>query len=69
REEAYKLVQDAAMQTWAVKHAGRDDANFVEQLQANPDVASHFKKGELEKICSLDFHFKEVNNRFRKLGI
>ncbi|MCU0789169.1 MAG: adenylosuccinate lyase, partial [Verrucomicrobia bacterium] len=33
REEAYKLVQDAAMQTWAVKHAGRDDANFVEQLQ------------------------------------
>jgi len=26
REAAYKLVQDAAMSTWAVKHAGRDDA-------------------------------------------
>ena len=29
----------------------------------------HFKAGELEKLCSLDFHFKEVNNRFKKLGL
>ena len=28
----------------------------------------HFKKGELEKLYSLDFHFKEVKNRFKKLG-
>jgi adenylosuccinate lyase len=69
REAAYKLVQDAAMKTWEVKHAGRDDANFVEQLQSDPDVAKHFRKGELEKLCSLDFHFKEVNNRFKKLGL
>jgi adenylosuccinate lyase len=69
REAAYKLVQDAAMQTWAVKHAGRDDADFVEILKATPDVAKHFKKGELEKLCSLEFHFKEVNNRFKKLGL
>ncbi len=69
REAAYKLCQDAAMKTWEVKHAGRDDANFVEQLQADPTVAKHFKKGELEKLCSLDFHFKEVNNRFKKLGL
>ncbi len=69
REAAYKLCQDAAMQTWEVKHAGRDDANFVEQLQADPAVAKHFKPGELEKLCSLDFHFKEVNNRFKKLGL
>jgi adenylosuccinate lyase len=69
REAAYKLVQDAAMKTWAVKHAGRDDANFVEQLRSDPAVAKHFKKGELEKLCSLDFHFKEVNSRFKKLRI
>src|ERR1041384_4200115 len=69
REAAYKLCQDAAMKTWEVTHAGRDDANFVEQLQANPEVAKHFKKGELEALCSLDFHFKEVNSRFKKLGI
>jgi adenylosuccinate lyase len=69
REAAYKLCQDAAMKTWEVKHAGRDDADFVEVLKATPDVAKHFKKGELEKLCSLDFHFREVNNRFKKLGL
>ena len=69
REEAYQLVQAAAMKTWEVKHAGRDDADFVEQLKADPAVAKHFKPGELEKLCTLDFHLKEVKNRFRKLGL
>ena len=32
-------------------------------------MAKHFKKGELEKLCSLDFHFKNVKERFKKLGI
>jgi adenylosuccinate lyase len=69
REEAYELVQRNAMQTWQVKHAGRADANFLEQLRADPEVARHFKKGELEALCSLDFHFKEVANRFKALGL
>ena len=69
REAAYKLVQDAAMKTWAVKHAGRDDADFVKELQADPAVAKHFPPGELEQLCSLDFHFKEVSQRFKTLGL
>jgi len=69
REQAYDLVQRNAMKTWEVKHAGRDDANFVEQLKSDPAVAKHFKKGELEKLCSLGFHFKEVKNLFKKLGL
>jgi len=69
REEAYELVQRNAMKTWEVKHAGRDDADFVKQLQSDPDVAKHFKPGELEKLCSLEFHLKEVRNRFKKLGL
>src|SRR5712672_3452493 len=68
-EQAYDLVQRNAMETWAVKHAGRDDADFLKQLQSDPEVAKHFKNGELEKLCSIDFHLKEVNNRFRKLGL
>jgi hypothetical protein len=32
-------------------------------------MEEHFKPGELGKLCSLDFHFKEVNSRFRKLGL
>jgi len=69
REEAYELVQRNAMKTWEVKHAGREDADFVDQLKSDPEVARHFEPGELDRICSLDFHFKEVKNRFKKLGI
>ena len=69
REDAYGLVQTAAMETWATKHAGRDDADFLEQLKAIPAVAKHFKAGELEKLCSIDFHLKEVNNRFKAVGL
>ena len=69
REQAYDLVQRNAMKTWAVKHVGRHDADFLEQLKSDPEVARHFKRGELEKLCSLDFHFKEVKNRFRKVGL
>jgi len=69
REQAYELVQRNAMKTWETKHAGRDDADFLKQLKSDPEVAKHFRNGELEKLCSLDFHFKEVNSRFRKLGL
>jgi len=69
REAAYQLVQDAAMKTWEVKHAGREDADFLGQLRADTRVARHFNKGELEKLCSVDFHFKEVNSRFKQLGL
>jgi adenylosuccinate lyase len=69
REQAYELVQRNAMETWAVKHGGRDDADFVEQLKSDPDVAKHFKPGELGRLCSLDFHFKEVKSRFKQLGL
>ena len=69
REQAYELVQRAAMQTWAVKHSGRDDADFLAQLKNDPEVAKHFATGELEKLCSLDFHLKEVELRFKAVGL
>ncbi len=69
REQAYDLVQRNAMATWAVKHAGRDDADFLRQLQQDPEVARHFSPGELESLCSLEFHLKEVSARFQQLGL
>jgi adenylosuccinate lyase len=69
REEAYELVQRNAMRTWEAKHAGRNDANFLQQLKQDPEVAKYFKQGELEKLCSLDFHFQEIENRFKQLGL
>jgi adenylosuccinate lyase len=69
REVAYDLVQRNAMKTWAARHAGREDADFLQQLQSDSEVARHFKKGELEKLCSLGFHFKEVKSRFKQVGL
>jgi adenylosuccinate lyase len=69
RENAYDLVQRNAMKTWEVKHAGRDDADFVETLKKDPEVSRHFKKGELEALCSLNFHFRQVKSRFRQVGL
>src|SRR3989441_11703478 len=69
REDAYELVQRNAMKTWEAKHAGSPNADFVKQLLSDADVAKHFAAGELEKLCSLDFHFKQVNSKFVKLGL
>ena len=69
REDAYALVQRNAMETWAVKHAGRDDADFLEQLMADPDVSRHFKKGELEALCSVEFHQRHIHTRFKAVGL
>src|SRR6187399_2225970 len=69
REEAYELVQRNAMNTWAVKHEGRDDADFLVQLKSDPEVGKHFAVGELEKLCSIDFHLKEVEARFKAVGL
>jgi len=64
REAAYELVQRNAMQTWQAKHAGRDDADFLRQLRLDPEVNKHFADGELEKLCSLDFHLQNIGAKF-----
>jgi adenylosuccinate lyase len=69
REEAYTLVQRNAMATWATKHAGRDDADFLLQLRADPEVDRHFAPGELEELCSPEFHFRHVRDRFKAVGL
>ncbi len=69
REEAYTLVQRNAMATWATKHAGRDDADFLLQLRSDPEVDRHFAKGELEGLCSPEFHFRHVRDRFKAVGL
>jgi adenylosuccinate lyase len=67
REAAYDLVQRNAMETWRAKHAGREGANFLDQLRGDPGVSRHFAPGELERLCSLEFHFKNVKSKFAKV--
>jgi len=67
REAAYELVQRNAMETWRAKHAGKADANFLDQLRRDPEVSRHFAGGELEKLCSLEFHFKHVQSKMENV--
>jgi adenylosuccinate lyase len=69
REQAYERVQRNAMLTWQAKHNGDPDADFLRQLLADPEVAEYFAPGELKKLCSLDFHLKEVRSRFKRVGL
>lgn len=69
REQAYEIVQRNAMQTWEVKQKGRDDANFLDRLKQDPEVARQLSPQELDALCSLEFHLKEVDNRFAQLGL
>tara|TARA_Y100001934_G_scaffold256932_1_gene325466 strand:- start:820 stop:2154 length:1335 start_codon:yes stop_codon:yes gene_type:complete len=69
REEAYAVVQRNAMKTWSVKHAGRDDADFLDQLMLDPDVSRCFTASELKAMCSVEFHQRHINSRFKLLGL
>lgn len=69
REQAYEIVQRNAMKTWAAKHAGRHDADFLQTVKADPDIAAFFTPSELDTLCSLDRHFQHIDYRFRQVGI
>jgi adenylosuccinate lyase len=69
REEAYDLVQRNAMNTWQAKHAGAKDADFKAQLLNDPAVARWLSRKELDQLCRLEFHFRQVRAKFRKLGL
>ena len=69
REAAYDLVQRNAMKTWEAKHAGTKDADFKTQLLNDPDVAKYLSRAELDELCKLDFHFKDIESRFKKAGL
>ena len=69
REKAYELVQRNAMKTWEVKHAGRDDADFKTELLKDSEVAEYLSQQELEQICNLDFHFRNIEMRFKMCGL
>jgi len=69
RETAYAIVQRNAMKTWEAKHNGRAGADFKTQLLEDPEVTEFLSSAELEKICSLNFHFRHVKRRFKAVGL
>jgi adenylosuccinate lyase len=69
REQAYELVQRNAMKTWEAKHAGKPGADFKAQLLSDPEIAKVLSSAEVDQLCSLDFHYRQVSDRFKTLGL
>ncbi len=63
REEAYKIVQTAAMKARA---SGK---NLKEELLESRDAMKHLKQAEIEEIFDIRNHLKNINVIFRRFGL
>ncbi len=63
RKTAYEAVQRAAMATW------QGDRSLQENLREEPEVTAHLTPAEIDGLCSLEVHFRWVDDTFRKLGL
>jgi adenylosuccinate lyase len=63
RKVAYEAVQKAAMATW------KSGSDFVRELRKTPEITQMISDQELAKLCSLEPHFRHVDETFQKLGL
>src|SRR2546427_6055729 len=63
RKSAYEAVQRAAMKTW------KGEGTFAENVKREPEIAAKLSATEIDRLCSLDIHFKYVDATFKALGL
>src|SRR5882762_3277528 len=63
RKSAYEAVQRAAMKTW------KGEGTFAENAKSEPEIALHLSTEEIDRLCSLEIHFKHVESTFKALGL
>jgi adenylosuccinate lyase len=63
RKTAYEAVQRAAMKTW------KGEGTFVENVKREPEITAKLSAAEIDRLCSLDIHFKHVDATFKALGL
>jgi adenylosuccinate lyase len=61
RDEAYRLVQRAAMQVW------EEGGNFAEVVKADADIGRHLTQGELGELFNLKHHLRHVGDLFKRV--
>lgn len=61
REQAYKIVQDTAMQVW------RSRESFCELLKQSKKVTAHLSEKTIENIFDLGYHTKHVKTIFSRV--
>ena len=63
RQEAYRLVQDAAKRAWG------GEATFSEALGADPAVGEWLSSEEIERAMDLEHHLGGIVQTYRALGL
>jgi adenylosuccinate lyase len=63
RKVAYEAVQKAAMATW------ESDSDFLHEIRKIPEISKLIPDAELEKLCSVDQHFRYIDETFHRLGL
>ena len=63
RQTAYEAVQRAAMRTW------KGDKSFAENAKQDPEITALLSPEQIDALCSLDVHFRHVDETFRSLGL
>ena len=63
RKTAYEAVQRAAMATW------RGDKSLQENLLLEPAITEKITAAEIASLCTLEHHFRWVEDTFQRLGI
>jgi adenylosuccinate lyase len=61
REDAYRVVQDKAMQVWA------GDGDFRALMEADPEVGAHLAGDALAACFDLGYHVKHVDAIFARV--
>jgi adenylosuccinate lyase len=63
RKAAYEAVQRAAMATW------QNESDFLSEVRKISEITSVITPAELEKLCSMEQHFRYVDQAFRNVGL
>jgi adenylosuccinate lyase len=63
RKTAYEAVQRAAMATWQKKN------DFLSEVRQVPEIIALIPPEELEQLCSLDQHFRHIDQTFQDVGL
>ncbi len=63
RKIAYEAVQRAAMKTW------QGEQSFAENAKHEHEITALLSPEEIDRLCSLEIHFRHVDETFRALGL
>jgi adenylosuccinate lyase len=72
REDSYGIVQRNAMKSWETVRSSKTyptGDEFKHTLLADPEVAKHLTKKEIEELFDIQRHVRDVDRTFKLVGL